>query len=96
MSGGVYSGLLLVRGDLTLTDSAQLRGLVLVEGSLTLQNSARIDGGVQALRDVVIESTGSIHGDPCLVTELWASGLSEQLGTVALDRRAWALWGPPP
>ena len=95
LSGGVFSGVLLVRGNLTLTDSARVAGLILVEGSLTLRNSARIDGAVRVLHDVIIDPTGSIHGDPCLVSRLWASGLGERLGTVPLDRRPWALWGPP-
>jgi hypothetical protein len=85
---------LLVRGDLTLTDSARVAGLILVEGSLVLRNSARIDGAVRVLQDVSIDRTGRVHGDPCLVTQLWAAGLSDRLGTVPLDRRAWALWGP--
>ncbi len=96
ISGGVHSGVLLVRGDVTLTDSAEWRGVILAEGSLTLLGSARIAGAVQALRDVVIASSRGIHGDPCLVAGLWAGGLAEKLGAVALDRRSWALWGPPP
>lgn len=96
LSGGGYSGLLLVRGDVTLADSAEWRGMILAEGSLTLLGSARITGAVQVLGDVLIGSSGGIYGDPCVVAGLWAGGLADRLGPVALDRRSWALWGPPP
>ena len=95
ISGGRHSGLLLVRGNLTLADSAEWRGVVFVEGSLTVLGGARIEGAVRVLQDVVLSSSGRIYGDPCRVAGLWANGLAERLGPVALDRRSWALWGPP-
>lgn len=92
LSGGSYRGVFLVRGHLTLTDSAVVHGTLFVEGDLMLRTGARVSGAVQVLGDLVMDPDANLHGDPCGVTAQWFSGLDDRLGPVVLDARPWALW----
>lgn len=96
LTDGRFSGVLLVRGDVVLGGAAEIRGHLLVEGVLTLRDSAAVVGGVDVLGRLTLEGTGGIRGDRCVLAEMWRSGVAEAVGWVALDSRAWPLWGPPP
>ncbi len=96
VSGGVHTGVFLVRGDLVLAGTAEVRGHLLVEGRLTLQDGARVQGAVDATGPVLVTGSASVVADPCAVASVWRRGVRDLVGGVALEGRAWPLWGPPP
>lgn len=66
--GGEGQGILVVTGDLTLTDGAYFSGVVLVGGRLHMKENAHIDGAVLVLeseRPSIIEGGASLAYGPC-------------------------------
>ena len=41
-------------------------------------------------------ANGSVVADPCRIARVWRDGIADAVGPIALERRAWPLWGPPP
>lgn len=62
IAGGVWSGILVVSGDLLLEDDAFVCGVVLVGGDLRLESDARIHGAVRVVGEVVVADHASILG----------------------------------
>lgn len=96
VSHGVHTGVFLVRGDLVLSGTADVQGHLLVEGRLVLQDGAGVRGAVDATGPVLVSGSATVVADPCAVASVWRRGARDLVGGVALERRAWPLWGPPP
>jgi hypothetical protein len=65
VDGGVGQGLVVVGGDLTLQNGADLRGVVLVGGTLSLEGGARLEGLVRAAGGVALSPDSHIVGSAC-------------------------------
>lgn len=76
LRGGEARGILVVEGDLRITDGARIDGVVVVTGELTVGSGAEIRGAVHAGSLVVAEST--LLFDACVV--------AAAAGAPALDR----------
>lgn len=63
--GGEGQGLLLVAGDLRLSEAARYAGLVLVGGDLTLDGSASLEGIVRVRGRVRVDGGAQIRGALC-------------------------------
>jgi hypothetical protein len=68
VSGGVGQGILVVPGDLSLTDGARFYGLVLVGGRLALDGDARLVGLARAAGGLDVSPGAEVVGSAC-----WAS-----------------------
>ncbi len=78
--GGQGQGVLVVRGDLLMTDTARFHGLVLVGGTLRLQNGAEVTGLVRVGRGVETAAGTRIRGSACWVVRALdaAAGILER------------------
>jgi hypothetical protein len=81
LEGGVGQGLVIVRGDLVLTDT-QFFGVLIVEGSVTISGGGRIEGVVRATDGVTIGANAAVLGSGCWAAAALASGAVRSLFTV--------------
>jgi hypothetical protein len=81
LEGGVGQGLVIVRGDLVLTDT-QFFGVLIVEGSVTISGGGRIEGVVRATDGVTIGANAAVLGSDCWAAAALASGAVRSLFTV--------------
>lgn len=65
LASGEGQGVLVVAGNLDLTDGMRLSGIVLVGGNLRLAGESRIDGLVRVGGDVRIEGGSEVSGSGC-------------------------------
>ncbi len=66
MDGGVGQGILIVDGNLTLSNGARFAGIALVYGALRIEGGSRLDGAVIAQRAVVDEGS-AVHFASCAI-----------------------------
>jgi hypothetical protein len=65
LAGGEGQGMLLVAGDLRLTEGARYSGLVLVGGSLTLESGTLLEGTASVRGEVRAEAGSRVAGNLC-------------------------------
>jgi hypothetical protein len=63
--GGVGQGVLVVAGDLTLSNGARFYGLVLVAGKLTVTSGARLVGLARATGGLSVAPESGVYGSRC-------------------------------
>lgn len=63
LEGGRGQGILVVVGDLTLTDDARFVGLALVGGALRVASGSRLQGSARVREEVVV--AGRLEASPC-------------------------------
>lgn len=89
VEGGQGQGIVVVQGDLTLTDSTRFYGLLLAGGTLRLENGAEVTGLVRAGGGADLASGTRIEGSACwaLLALEGAAGVLDR--PVALGGSEW-------
>jgi hypothetical protein len=91
ITGGAGQGVLVVRGDLTISGDAEFFGAVLVEGRLLLRDQAQIFGAARVFDDAgltLIEGAGRLAYEPCALRAALAGALALNRAFRPADR-AW-------